>query len=337
MRGGESMFKGLVDLLHKLNGAYHTERRIEQLAKRIEQLAKRVQDVQDRILCLQERHCEMDWPRYAGFGAPLYLLRDGRLALNDQVIENAEKAVVISIPKSGTYLVAAILQKLGFVNTGVHVWETGFHDYRSKSIPEMVHRYSEFAVNAPLTLTAPLVLPGQFMVGHIGFRSETRAALSSFRRIMTVREMRHALVSHMRFFLKEGRGLSHDDAWKDIADPRQKMVAFLELFGDELLDWACIVSKWHQDQDTLMIKFETLLGDYGAANQQAAVVAIGSHVGKSITAKEVEEFLGAVLNQPTKTWSGRRTDLADYWSDNCEEFFIAVGGLELNERLGYSS
>ena len=129
----------------------------------------------------------------------------------------------------------------------------------------------------------------------------------------------------------------HDDAWKRITDPRQRMLAFLELFGDELLDWARQVSKWHQDQSTLIIKFETLLGDYGAANQQAAVVALGAHVDKSITTKEAEKLLGTVLNQPTKTWSGKRTDLADYWSEDCETFFVAHGGLELNERLSYSS
>ena len=146
------MANKLIAFLHKLNGADHNAHRMKAI---LDHLDRRISDVESEIRDLSHSlNNQLDWYRYKGFGAPLYLLNDGRLALNNQVVEGGEKVVVISIPKSGTYLLSALLEKIGFVNTGVHAWETGFHDYRGKTIPEMVHRYSEYAVNATIQSTA---------------------------------------------------------------------------------------------------------------------------------------------------------------------------------------
>lgn len=328
------MINKLVAFLHKLNGADYTKRRIDTLTGHIN---NRLDDVEgllkDMSISLQN---PIDWHRYLGFEAPLYLLKDGRLALNRQATEGAERAIVISIQKAGTYLLSAILGKLGLANAGVHVWETGFSDYRGKTIPEMVHRYSEFTVNASLEITTSLVIPGQYIVGHIGFDAITRETLASFKRIMAVRELRQCLVSNMRFFANEGRGICHSNDWKNIKNPRLKMRAFLDIYLDELFALARRVSEWKADSEILKVHFEDLLGDNGSQAQTAQVMQIAKHLNRPLPVNDVPKLITSVVNQPTKTWSGKRSSLDDYWSDSCESIFIEKGGNLINAELGYS-
>jgi hypothetical protein len=330
------MYNFLIKFLHKLNGSSFTKNRVDELKELMHAIEKQNYDLSKQIYDLSHSlQYQVNWHRYKGFGAPLYLLNDGRLALSSQSIEGFDKAVIISIPKSGTYLLSSILEKIGLINTGVQVWETGFHDYRGKTISEMVHRYSEFAVNSPLNLTATLVLQGQFIVGHIECSKETQSLLSAFKRIMSIREMRQSLVSHMLFFENEGRGESFGDGWKKISDPRQRMAAFLHLFAEDLLTLANHVAGWLNDHEILVVKFEDMQGDNGESIQLEQIINIAVHIGKPLKKPEAQALLESVINKPTKTWSGKRSVLDDYWNDECEAIFIAHGGFEINSKLGY--
>ena len=190
-------------------------------------------------------------------------------------------------------------------------------------------------INSPLKITASLVLSGQYFVGHIEYTKEYQALLSSFKRILTIREMRHSLISNMRWFENEGRGESFGDDWKKISDPRQRMKTFLYFFAEDLLKLANYVAGWLNDLDILLVKFEDLQGDNGKSIQLEQIINIADHVRKPIKTIEAQEILESVLNKPTKTWSGKRSILDDYWSEECEAIFRARGGLEINSKLGY--
>lgn len=319
----------LVSLLHKINGAQYVSRRVTSLSAGLTDIDRKLGELTSAL------ENQLHWMRFRGFEAPVYLMPDGVLSLKREFLEHAERAVVLSIPKSGTYLLSAILGQLGLINTEVHVWESGFHDYRGKSIPEMVHLYSEYAVNAPLETTAALILPGQYMVGHIGCDVGTRGTLAPFRRFLTVRELRQCLVSHMRFFANEGRGMGHDTKWKEIGEPKRRMRTFLEIYAQELLTWARQVAGWSDDSATLQVRFECLLGDEGESAQLALIREIAAHLTIEFSDHEAAELIKLVLNRPTKTWSGKRSTLQEYWDQDCEAIFSANGGQELNDQLGY--
>lgn len=279
--------------------------------------------------------CQLNWERYKGFDAPLYILEDGRLSLSNQAFDEYEKAAVISIPKSGTYLISAVLEKIGLVNTGVHVWEAGFHDYRGKTIPDMIHRYSEFVVNASLDMVVPLILPGQYVVGHLALNTKNQNILSSFKRIISIREMRHALISHMRFLENEGRGLARNPQWKEVKNTKARMQAYLETYGSDLIEIAGRVAKWLSDPESLIIRFEEITGDNGEDVAINNILKMASHVGISISFDKAKEIFTSVLNKPTLTWSGKRSSLEKYWSSESEAIFLENNGGELNNILGY--
>lgn len=322
-----------VDLLHRLNGTRAFERRIEDLRSNVSQEINSLsQDLANLNRALATHH---EWLPYRGLSAPLFILSDGRLSFKTEHREDRPRVLVNSIPKSGTYLLAAMLNKMDYIGIDVHLWDTGFADFRWKAIPEMVHQYSQFTRVLPLPSTVALTLPGQFAVGHISWTPDNAATLRDFRKIIAVRDMRHALISNMRWFENEGRGLGHPTDWKAIPDRRERMRAFLEYFGAELLHWAESIAGWTEAEDTLLVRFEVLLGDHGTEAQHALLRELAEQLSLELDSQDFDALLATTLNTPTKTWSGSRTCLDDYWSDECESYFSEHGGLKLNQSLSY--
>ena len=312
----------LVRYLHRLNGVHYIDRRLSLIRSEISELSDQLKN-------------HLDWPRYLDLDAPLYLLKSGKLSLRKHQGVSPKKVIVISIPKSGTYLVSSILRELGLVDTGVHVWETGFHDYRDRTISEMIYNYAAYAVNLPIADTVDLILPGQYAVGHLACIVKNKDILKSFRKIFLIRELRQSLISHMRWFSQKGRGLEHDQSWKEIRDRKSKMKVFMEIFADDLIEWYSSIADWSDEEDILVVKFENLMGDRGFDNQLEQIMNISKKVGINIDVNTAKEVLQSVLNKPTKTWSGRRSSIEEYWSERCEVILLKNGGDIINSKLGY--
>lgn len=81
--------------------------------------------------------------------------------------------------------------------------------------------------------------------------------------------------------------------------------------------------------------FEVLSGDNGTASQRDLVVSLAHFVGIPIKEEQADAALMAVIGKETKTWSGKRSTLEEYWSSESEQWFVKAGGRELNRLLGY--
>jgi hypothetical protein len=242
---------------------------------------------------------------------------------------------IISIPKSGTYLIGAILEQLGMISTGVHLWETGFHDYRNHTIQEMVERYQEFANNSPLEKSVGFILPGQFAPGHLCYSRPNLALLSGFKCLFAYRELRACMISHMRWYERPGRGSPKYTAWRQEKEPHLRMERFLHFYTPTLMSFYRYICGWKKHRMPLAVCFETLCGDCGAEAQLGLVRKMGAHVGVELSDAAAQALLLAVMGRETKTWSGGRSVVEDYWNDNCEKIFEAAGGVELDRFLGY--
>jgi hypothetical protein len=260
---------------------------------------------------------------------PVYLV-DGRPSFVPVSLEGRPRVLVITMPKSGTYLVAAFLKELGLIDTGVHINDDGFYDYRNRTVSEMVSEYRKFRRLYPLAQSLELVREGQFAVGHLTCNPQTVAAIAGTSVIFTKRELRSALVSMMRFLSRPGRG--EDWAWKRIEEPRVRLVEFLHDRGPELLRWFGSMADWDCQGGVLRIRFEDL-----TRPSRKHAQAVAEKAGVDVSPHRATEALKRVLGQSTKTWSGGISDTAAYWSEAAEVLFRELGGIELNERLGYGS
>ena len=271
---------------------------------------------------------------FFGLPAPLYLDDAGNAAF--QIRRGAgRRTMVVSVPKSGTYLVGALLEQLGSVPTGVHLGETGFTDYRNRSKREMVEESASMQVFLPLASALELVHDGQFSVGHLRYEDDNVALLTGFRKLFTYREVRASLVSYMRFFMNRGRGEDLGADWKQIAEPRARMAAFLELYGPRVIAYMGSVAPWRTSGQVCPVRYETLMGDDGEEARFALVQKIATAVGIEPEPALVEQALSRAIGAETKTWSGARSRLEEFWDGHCEAIYERLGGEELNTLLGY--
>jgi hypothetical protein len=276
---------------------------------------------------------------YAGVRLPLYLDEAGAPAAVPARGAAPRPVLVLSLPKAGTYLVAALLGELGLADTGLHLAEAGLTDYRHATREEAVSAYVARMVALPIAASARLVHPGQFAVGHMAPTPEVLAATEGFARVLLLRDLRDCLVSAMRFLGQAGRGvLAGDLSWRAVAEPRARMLAFLRTTGaDFLRHQYAPMTEWLGRPGIPALRFEALLGDAGEAGRRAALETLVAAAFLPHPPEAGAAALARVLGRPTLTFSGRRSRLEEVWSDAAEDAFAALGGPALNARLGYAA
>ncbi len=239
--------------------------------------------------------------------------------------------LVISIPKSGTYLMTEILKNLGYSWTGMHLAEEAYTDYASANLEDARENPALFARSEPLTESLTRIGPGEFAVGHLPFRVPVLKETARFKRIYMTRDLRVALVSYMRFLRVTGRLGARQMPWYAMRDPQEQTVSFLSSTGPYLLRefYACMVG-WEKVPGVLSLRFEELTA--GGEKSVSTVGAIAHYLG--IEGCNAADILRKSLAAETITKSTGTTRLEDYWSEEAERRFARMGGAELNRRFG---
>jgi hypothetical protein len=243
------------------------------------------------------------------------------------------RAMVASIPKSGTYLLHGILKELGLVPSGVHLGESGYYDQRDEATRRTY--FGEVKLDSPLIATAKRLGPGQVTASHLLYLPENVKTLSDFRLFFSFRESRAVFVSLMRYFSNPGLGEEFGAAWKNEPDDKKRMEKFLELYAPITIRAHADIAGWVTDKKTLPVKYETLCGDEGEDAQLQLVKKIAAHVDVSLTDDQARNLISKVVGGGSRTWSGKRSDVNQYWSERTEQIFQKNGGQRLNARLGY--
>jgi hypothetical protein len=241
------------------------------------------------------------------------------------------RVLVVSIPKSGTYLAAELLKALGYRWTGMHLAETAYTDYSGSQLEEARQDPGRFARNEPLGTSLGRIHAGEFAVGHLPFKPGIVDATQPFKRIYVTRDLRLALISYMRFMHSTGRLGAKHLAWYPISDIRRRCLVFLRAsapyilrrFYEGMIGWSTL-------DDTLPLRFEDLTGDVEPATR--AIAAVATFLGVSNC--DAPGILRSSLAAQTITKSEGLTRLDDYWSPQAEQCFIEIGGPDLNTRLG---
>ncbi|MEQ9096538.1 MAG: hypothetical protein RIE32_09770 [Phycisphaerales bacterium] len=225
---------------------------------------------------------------------------------------------ITTIPKAGTYFMAALLRELGLRDLRRHVYPDCYHDYGQafykdggRGIPKEIKR--------PIEAFAEDAGPGGFAVGHLHCGDRERAALSGCRVVYLVRELRSAIVSSMRFEAYTGRDTR---AWTRVEDPRERLLGYLEHHDIVLYrarhtaDW-----RWHAN----------LTLDFAELRRPAVVERLigwlGAPRGDAAAAIEAARGQDTLTRVPP--------DERGYWSGPAEDWFVRHGGPALNEALGY--
>jgi hypothetical protein len=276
------------------------------------------------------------YSRLAGANFPVFIRPDLAPALVSAQGTSPVRAVVCSIPKSGTYMYGALLKSLGLADCGVHLREDGFTDYRFSSLEHSRTQHRSLHASCPLETAVSLMHPGQFSVGHLACNDHTKKALQGLKVIFTCRDLRDAMVSQMRFFAKNERGTSVSEGWGRMQDGPEKMLHYIRHHGDFFMETRCAsMMGWIGQPGTLVCSFETLYGDNGENARLQLLTSLCTHLGMAIPASPAALFT-TLLGTETITSSGSRTDRSVFWDDRVEDYFRSKNGPAMNRTLGYS-
>jgi tetratricopeptide (TPR) repeat protein len=245
------------------------------------------------------------------------------------------RVFAITIPKSGTYLLAALLDELGLVGCDVHLATDTFDDqrgvpfYMSRTYPELLtHRM-------PLSFTANLILEGQYGYGHIECTAANQATLAGFRKIFIYRNLRDGLISLLRHHMKIKEGSPLRTLIKRGRSDAEMLHRLLDAVGFIEAQTYRRIAGWKQRDDIAKFSYETLVGDLGPEAQLAAVSEIAAIAGASLTPDVLMATLRKSLGKETQTSSGKRSHWQAYWNDTIETLFHHCGFHELNQMFGY--
>ncbi len=276
------------------------------------------------------------FPGVVGPNAQGLFVDKGRLAFSPRHGDTDKKVVVNTIPKSGTYLMALLLERLGVIDTKIHLFDTHFHDFRNRSLKEIVSMPSEFNVFVPIDQSSRLIHEGQFAVAHIGYLKENASVLSDFVQLHCVRNLRDVLVSHMRFTLDSRLKTGPSGDWWRGREGYQLLTAYL---GGPAKDYIVTrilpMAAWFQKRDVLTLRFEELIGDDGEIAQRNCVEKICDKLELPVPTDILTILQRDVIGKETRTYTGSRSDHRNYWNDEVEEIFRDLGLDRVNAALGY--
>lgn len=214
---------------------------------------------------------------------------------------------VNSIPKSGTYLLAAILEEMGFSFTQWHVFGDFCDDYSRLPMSEARSHPERCRIRRPIERTIASLLPGQVAVGHVPFTERTRSALQGCFVILLGRDLRECLVSHMNWQLRTGRD---QRGWTRVAGKQERFLEYLRIVGRGFVAQAQKIAAWHATADCVLMKDDLV---------------------KSATISQLANRLHCVPDPCAVSRALNRVTLTrvspapwrEYWSEDAERWFAA--------------
>jgi hypothetical protein len=270
-------------------------------------------------------------------GAPLFvdtnLKPRFRLNINSEI--NEDRIAVITIPKSGTYLLGAMLSKLGYNNCGIHAANWGFADLRFGSKKEILNTMHSRNFTIKFEDYIDLICPGEYVLSHLPANEQTEILLHDFKKIIAIREIRACIVSFMRYTATHNFS-THCFEWKEMPENPEKMLTFLKTEGENFFLLATPVIGWLQKPNVCVLKYEELMGDMGELGIKQALQRIYSFLSVPDTIS-LTFNLDEILAVDTITKSDKRSFVSPYWNDDVEALFVELGGQLLNDKLGYKN
>ena len=231
----------------------------------------------------------------------------------------------ITLPKSGTFFLDAILAKLGFQSINIiKLINDTIEDNRDGA--KTVH-------TMPFDLLTELVMPGQFCIGH-GFGQQIVDARLNNKLLLTIRDLRHMLVSWVRYTTSSVKSHSEPIPSLSTISP-EYIISFLGEWPGRINAVklaAKTAAELVQRDKAHIVRFEEL-SSTDPDIMRPAVQAIALATGYD--AERVRAAIDDVRQTPTATYSGKYTTIDGLWTQELETYFIENGWDVLNEQLGY--
>ena len=166
------------------------------------------------------------------------------------------------------------------------------------------------------------------MLGHVG-ATAMKNVHPKKQMLLAIRDLRHVIVSNLRFVRKRSGHESAQSALKP-----EDLIAFMES-AHPANTFAFTMAQEAVDllNDAQVVRFEELVSD--DPEQRSRSVQSFVAVTECST-EEVSQAIERAIGQETMTYSGQQTELLpSLWTKEVEDCFVCKDGYVLNKRLGY--
>lgn len=220
------------------------------------------------------------------------------------------RVFVISIPKSGTYLVREILEQFGFDRSYLHISETGTYDYSKISFDEGRSQPQKCLSRMSLEKSLKNIPQNSFAVGHLKYSLNTADLLKDFKLIFIGRNAKETILSYMIYSLETGRALRSkvDKVWIDVTDPQEQFLEYIKLRGDRILETYSKILPW-REHNIECFDFNRLKTNSIEQTQRLAQV-----LQSNFSDIEIKQVIDSSFGKKTLT-SSKNIDKTKYWSE----------------------
>ena len=257
----------------------------------------------------------------SGKHLPVYINEDGEPCFQLKRAAIANRVFILTIPKSGTYLIAKLLDNLVAVNCKVHIALNNVQDNRFAPEESLRLEPWKYLAHIPFSLSTRMIKSGQFAFGHIPHDGSTRKLLNDFKKVLSYRNMRDVITSLVRYhdsrthkYAKEKK-LKLYKKFKDTPMGTEKFKTWFDMWGEEYANLIKGMSHWKDYKDVFQLKFEILMCDNGKAEQISLLRDISVFMGLDIDEVRIEHALRDSIGSDTITYSGKRSSHTEWWND----------------------
>ncbi len=240
------------------------------------------------------------------------------------------KLLVNSIPKSGTHLLAKVINNMGFKHAGQinHPEINNVPSHRLLTMEEIEQKMKSLK-------------KGRYVVGHKSFDEDFDKLLrkNKFSHILIVRDPRDVAVSKAFYLLKKPEAALH--AHFTGLSERERFIACINGVPERMRSIAEIYNifmPWLNESSCLMIKFEDLVGSQGGGSDEKQSETLGhisGHLGLSFDESKLKEIALKSFNKNSVTFrKGKIGDWANWLDD--EMLSILKKDEAVFQKFGYT-
>lgn len=238
---------------------------------------------------------------------------------------------IFTLPKAGTYFLAALLSNLGLNDTGYHLSRLSYLDTKRLSLEENAETPGRAKVEKYFVPVVRRLQPDDVAFGHFPLPLNPQVAPNHMRYICAFRSPEKTLVSEFVDF----RFRRRDVAWvsrQQVADDAAAFELYLERHGTvghlsifrRIVLYNALINHPLADPAeagrACFVNFETVLAETDSVRRIAAFL------GRAITAAEAAEIHARTLAGETKTKAvDLKIDRAALWTDRARELYEASG------------
>jgi len=265
------------------------------------------------------------------------------------------RILVNSLPKSGTHLLASVLDLIPGLSFQKPVLNRRLRWHPVNCVRPWDREMCLLGVGQPrkvrlwtLRYMLNRLSDGCYMIGHIPYQESVNELLQTLgiRTFFVIRDPRDVVVSQVHHYLRHKSHYLHRDYKKLRTDKERWITAILgirkgngnfKVYGiAEKLD---IVLGWTEAKSVLTLRFEDLIGERGGGElevQKESIMKIGNHLGMRIGMDEAIFIGNKAFGKGDTYRRGEIGSWRDVFDDEVRDVFKREAGEHLIE-MGYET